>query len=117
MENVFQNPVVVKVHNGTMHSEVHLCSTCRWAFHARSSESGMEIVGCQAMGRPIQIREKIGRCTHYLDRNHPTLDAMLDIAWSLMTDKGGRSLGFLSPEELRKRGEGTSQPPTIPGFR
>ena len=116
MDNVFQNPVVLKVHNGTLRGGSNLCLTCRYAHHSQSALSGKERILCTAMSPAMPLNEPVARCSSYLDRSRPSLIDMQEIAWSLQTDKVGRSIGFLSPDDLRRRGEGWSQPPTAPGF-
>jgi hypothetical protein len=57
---------------------------------------------CNAIyNRPTELREPIAHCTAHQDKNQPTLNDMNEIAWSLMTDKGGRKIGFQSPEQRR----------------
>jgi hypothetical protein len=114
MENIYQNPVVLKVINGTRHGGTNLCLTCRNALHMQSAVTGKERILCNATQR-FEVLEPVARCTGYLDRTKPTLMDMQEIAWSLQTDKGGRSIGFMSPEQLRERGVGTGTPPN-PGF-
>jgi hypothetical protein len=117
VENIYQNPVVLKVHNGTRRSDINLCSSCRYGFHTKASLSGNELVLCMAVNPAMRVPEPLAECSTYLDRTQPTLHDMQEIAWSLMTDKGGRKLGFLSPEELRKRdGASYGQPASLPGF-
>lgn len=116
MDNIYQNPLVMKIHNGTRRSDVNLCLTCRQALHIQSSVSNKEQIRCNAT-TPFRILEPVYRCTGYLDRTKPTLMDMQEIAWTLHTDKGGRSIGFMSPEDLRRRGEGPNQVPAAnPGF-
>lgn len=113
MENIHLNSVVLKVHNGTQNSGGSLCLTCRNALHIEASRSGAETLVCLATPPPgIRITEPVGRCTGYLDRSKPTLWDMQQIAWQLMTDKGGRKIGFCSPEEMQRRSGG--QPPSQP---
>jgi hypothetical protein len=117
LENIFSNPVVLKVQNGTQRSDVNLCLSCRMALHIQSAQSSNEVLLCSASGQPpLRISEPVGKCSGYLDKNQPTLYDLRDIAWTLMTDKGGRSLGFHSPEELRERNESKGEPPSVPGF-
>jgi len=115
MQNLYSNPVVLKVINGTQRSDVHLCRTCSMGHHIQAANSGFELIRCMRFS-PLVIQEPIARCSHYLDRTRPSLQAMEEIAWSLMTDKGGRSLGFLSPEELRRREPNSLPSAPTPGF-
>lgn len=106
MENVYQNPLVLKIHNGTVQSDKSICPSCRHSQHMISAQTGRERMICQRYYNPIEMREPIARCSQYSDKNAPTLSDMQDIAWTLMTDKGGRKIGFQSPEQREKGGSG-----------
>ena len=113
MENVYQNPVVFKIHNGTVRSDTNLCASCRHCHRAVGSSSGRETLRCNLnYTYPITLREPVAHCNAYSNRNLPTLDQMMEIAWTLMTDKGGRKIGFQSPEDRRN----DSRPPGQVGF-
>lgn len=113
MENIYHNPVVLKVENGTQRSDVNLCLSCRAALHVRAAQSSNEFLLCSASGNPpMRLREPVGQCSHYQDKSKPSLYDMREVAWLVMTDKGGRSIGFLSPEELRQREQ--DSPPAAP---
>jgi hypothetical protein len=115
MENIFLNPIAQRVQNGTLRSDVNLCLSCRQALHNQSGRSGKETLVCTAIyGAPMRMTEPVAHCTAYLDRAKPTLNDMHEVAWLVMTDKGGRQIGFLSPEELRERAQGAA--PTTHGF-
>ncbi len=106
MENIYQNLVVFKIHNGTQRSTVSLCVSCRLAHRYVGSQSGRETVRCNAnYQHSIEMREPVGQCSVYQNKNLPTLADMNEIAWTLMTDKGGRKLGFQAPD--RRDGQGS----------
>lgn len=101
MENIYSNNVVIKIHNGTMRSDVNLCLTCRNGM-VRTFASGEKQVVCMAnYQHPLNMRQNVASCSAYFDKTSPTLDQMEQIAWTLMTDKGGRKLGFEPPERER----------------
>jgi hypothetical protein len=106
MENIYQNPVVFKIHNGTTRGDINLCTSCRFCHRTVASQSGRETMVCNA-NRPFAIKEPIATCNIYLDRSKPTLHDMQEIAWTLMTDKGGRKIGFQSPEQRRDGAPGS----------
>ena len=113
-DNIYSNSLVLKIANGTPRSDENLCRTCRNCQISRGASSGRESYRCFAnYNHPVMLREAMCRCSFYSDARRPTLDQMAQIAWSLMTDKGGRSIGFLSPEELRER-EQRGAPMTTP---
>lgn len=110
MENLYQNPVVFKIHNGTVRGDVNLCLGCRMSHRTVGSLSGRETITCNAnYNHPRVMREPIANCSQYQDKNKPTLSDMAEIAWTLMTDKGGRKIGFQSPEQ-RNGNSGPSAP-------
>lgn len=67
-----------------------------------SGKSGRETVLCNASYQnQVKITEPIAECSNHAEKNRPTLSDMNEIAWTLMTDKGGRKIGFQSPEQRR----------------
>lgn len=114
-DNIWTNPLVLKVNGGTPRSDENLCATCRNCHVSRGASTGRTTYRCYAnYQHPVNLTEGMAQCSHYLDTRRPTLEQMQEIAWSLMTDKGGRKIGFLSPEELRARGRDNY--PSTPGF-
>lgn len=100
MENVYHNPVVLKIHNGTVRGDVNLCLSCRFSHCTTSAQTGRDFIACNVnYSHPIRMNEAVARCNQYQDKNKPTLSDMNEIAWTLMTDKGGRKIGFQSPEQ------------------
>ena len=98
MADLHSNSVVLKVLNGTQRSDVNLCTTCACA-HVLTVESGQRHIRCnQNYQNPLTLRQAVTQCSGYLDRTRPSLQQMQDIAWTLMTDKGGRKVGFARPE-------------------
>lgn len=95
--SLYSNPIVLKIHDGTPRSDVNLCPSCRNA-HVMTEATGRKTVTCQAVyNQPRLIRNAVVSCSMYADRMQPTLSDMNEIAWTLMTDKGGRKLGFEPP--------------------
>jgi hypothetical protein len=104
MEDIYANPVVLKIHGGTPRGDRNLCSTCRQCQRTKGMNSGRETALCFASGsQPRRLSEPMVECSSYSDKRTPDLFSMKEIAWSLMTDKGGRKIGFLSPEQVRER--------------
>ena len=101
--DLYQNATVIKIQNGTDREDSNLCGSCRYSHIYTEAARGEKTVLCR-YDRPIQMRGPISACNKHSDKNRPSLDDMNEIAWQLQTNKGGRSLGFLSPEELKNRG-------------
>lgn len=100
-----------KVYGGTPSDQADLCGTCRAA--QRFTERGRDRTHCN-VGHGREITGRVSSCSMYSDRRHPMIHEFETIAWELMTNKGGRVIGFRSPQE---RHSGMSAPPTqAPGF-
>ena len=117
MEDIYSNPLVLKVLGGTSLSTENLCATCRNAQMTVGTYSGRRTVRCDAnYSHPVELREPMANCNRYSDARRPTIDQMQQIAWELMTNKGGSRIGFRSPEERRRDEYGNNVPPANPGF-
>ena len=79
-----------------------LCGSCRWSTVARRSR-GPAFIRCNQFERMIQ--SPMVDCSRYLQAGSQTQFEMEDSAWVLEVRKG-KVIGFTSPEERRKRGEG-----------
>jgi hypothetical protein len=84
----------VKVRGGTVdHGQPSLCLTCRFATIVKGSRLGDDIVHCGA------VRDRIGfavtSCTEFVERNHPSLYEMEDMAWVLRSDPKRNQVGFV----------------------
>lgn len=104
MESLYNHPVVVKIRDGTPRSDVNLCRTCRNCKITVGALTGKETYQCRVFYEFIENRrEPAATCNRYDDKRQPSIDNMEEIAWTLHTDKGDRKVGFLSPEEIKKR--------------
>lgn len=112
MEDVYQNSVVFKVRNGTERGDENLCASCANCHHFREGATGRETVSCHAnYQNPMRLRGPIARCNRYIDARRPTLNQMVEIAWQVETSKTGKTIGFISPDDLRRRGQPSSPNP------
>lgn len=104
-----------KVIGGTplIHS-VSRCTTCRYAQVLSGISLSDVRVYCRMLGQnqPVQVRQPVYECNVYDDRRMPSRYDMEQIAWVLVTNKAGRSIGFVSAEEFRLR---NNMPPPV-GF-
>lgn len=115
MDNAYQ--AAFKILGGTLRGDEDLCRTCRFAHRMRRADTNREEVRCDAnYSHPAILRGPVGECNRYNDARIPTLDMMQEIAWSLMTDRGGRKIGFHSPDQLRERGGSITSSPLKVGF-
>ena len=86
----------IKVRGGTVaHDQRSLCETCRWSTIIRGVRLQDEIVECsQLYGRNQRVLFPVTSCSRHVDRNHPTIREMEDMAWLLRSDPH-RKLGFV----------------------
>jgi len=90
----------IKIQGGTARNgEPPLCHTCRRAIVARGSRLRDEIVWCDALD--TRITYPVSFCTTYVNRQHPSLHEMEDIAWVLRTDARRRQVGFVQAKTLK----------------
>ena len=83
----------IKVNGGTARSdEPSLCMTCSSARCVRG-ERGQEITFCEQLDTRVTF--KVVSCSEYVNRQHPSLWHMEDIAWILRTDNRRRSVFFI----------------------
>ena len=104
-----------KVIGGTPNHQESRCVTCRWAQIVRSLADSSERVYCRAIGgnaRAIVMQQPIIDCNTYDDKRIPSRWDMEQIAWVLITNKAGKSIGFVSAEEFKR----SQIPPPQVGF-
>jgi hypothetical protein len=96
-----------KVRHGTpVHEGPALCRTCRHARVIAGTSLNDEVIICGELPTPYsRITFKVTECSEYKNRAVPTLGAMQEIAWQLRTDRDGRRVGFMSPDDFEKRRE------------
>ena len=100
MENIHQNPLVFKIHNGTERNDrPNLCKTCYCGQVFIGRDTGKQTVICNKPTPAVLMQEAVVSCTGYYDRTQPSLSDMQDIAWTVNTDKSGRTVGFKPPEK------------------
>ena len=92
----------IKIRGGTAdHGQAPLCHTCRHAHIIRGPRLRDEIVECAALAfENNRITFPVTFCTSYLDRQHPSLREMEEIAWVLRTDAQRRHVGFVHAQKL-----------------
>lgn len=96
-----ETPFVLKIKGGTTQGQTNLCKTCRDA-HITRDRNNQEITVCNT-GRARLIKAPIAECNRYDNEALPSLYDLKAIAWVVNTDKKTNKVGFLSPDELRKR--------------
>ena len=91
----------IKVFQGTRSVDApRLCDSCSHGVVMRGPADSEESVYCSFMERSIRMR--VTECNRYLDRAHPALWAMKEIAWVLEADSKRQKIGFITAKEWRK---------------
>ena len=94
-----------KVKHGTpIHHKPSLCLSCRNATVVKGLAESEMIVYCSALPARYDIlHHSVDQCSKYDDRRHPPpLAIMSKIAWPIVTDRSGKKIGFMSPQDYNK---------------
>jgi len=94
-----------RIHGGTARTgDPPLCTTCRHATVVKGGGLDEEIVECDRLsyGRN-RVRFGVTSCTEHINRTHPTVREMEEIAWVLRSDPKRNEIGFVKASELRPR--------------
>jgi hypothetical protein len=87
----------IKIEGGTAHEgDPPLCYTCRSATIARGPRLADEVIECHALASRITF--PVTFCTRYVNRQHPSIHEMEEIAWVLRTDASRQRIGFVQPK-------------------
>ena len=92
----------IKVRGGTVdHGRRSLCESCRWSTIIRGSKLDEQIVECDQLSyRNQRVPFPVTSCSRYLDRNHPKVREMEEIAWILRSDPHRSQVGFIRSNRL-----------------
>lgn len=91
----------IKVFQGTRSVDApRLCDSCSSGVVLRGPADSEEYVHCSEMNKPVGMR--VTECNRYVDRTHPPLWAMQEIAWVLQVDSKRQKMGFVSAKEWRR---------------
>lgn len=95
----------LKILGGTVqHGQRSLCATCKYATVVMGQSLRDEIVECAQLSSGHNlIRFPVSSCSGYLDRHHPSIREMEDLAWILRTDPKRKQIGFVQARELKPR--------------
>lgn len=89
----------IKIEGGTAREgDAPLCHTCRSATIARGPRLADELVECHAFESRITF--PVTFCTRYVNRQHPSVHDMEEIAWILRTDAKRHRIGFVQSKQL-----------------
>jgi hypothetical protein len=92
----------VRIRGGTVdHGQPSLCSSCSFSVVIKGARLGDEIVVCNLYGLRQPIRFPVTSCSGYVNRNHPSLWHMEEVAWVLRSKPGGKAVGFVEARKLK----------------
>ena len=78
-----------------------LCSSCRFSTIIKGARLGDEVVSCNWMpGERVPF--PVTSCSGYVDRTHPSLWHMEEIAWVLRSNPSRRTIGFVEARRLKE---------------
>lgn len=84
------------------HDQPSLCLSCRYATVVRGASLREEIVECRRLAEPRnRITFPVTFCNGYIDRGHPTVQEMEDLAWVLRSDPKRNQVGFVRAADLK----------------
>jgi hypothetical protein len=90
----------IKIQGGTAdNGQPSLCHTCRRATVVRGARLRDEIVQCVML--ETRITFPVSSCSGYVNRQHPGIHEMEDIAWILRTDAKRTKIGFVQAKDLK----------------
>ena len=90
----------IKIRGGTaQESEPSLCLSCRFSKVVQGVSSRDQIVECRQL--EARVTFKVTSCSEYVNRQHPLLWHMQDIAWVLRTDVRRHQIGFVRAKNLK----------------
>lgn len=92
---------MIKVYGGT-NPDKRLCDTCSFSLIMVDQNSNETIV----CGRFGKVKNKIIKCSGYVQSSATSLRSMEDIAWILVTNKTRRKVGFYPGKELKEKNYG-----------
>jgi hypothetical protein len=90
----------VRIRGGTVnHGEPPLCQSCSFSVIATGPRLGDELVACNLF-HGQRVRFPVTSCSGYLNRNHPSLWHMEEVAWVLRSDTKRKKVGFVEARKL-----------------
>lgn len=95
----------LKIEGGTaVHGAPSLCTTCRHATIVRGAALRDEIIECRLLSSDdSRIPFIVTFCNGYVDRTHPSIRDMEEIAWVLRSDTKQNQIGFVRASDLKVR--------------
>lgn len=102
--------LVLKVREGTRSDGKRLCDSCSASTIVKGAAESQEFVYCRQLPDDGLVPVRVVECSKYEDKAAPSLYNMEQIAWVLVTNKSGMSIGFVSPDKWSKEKRGEKLP-------
>jgi hypothetical protein len=95
----------LRIEGGTArHDTPSLCLSCRYATVVKGVSLRQEIIECRRLSDPQnRITFPVTFCNGYIDRGHPTIQEMEEIAWVLRSDPKRNQMGFVKASDLKPK--------------
>lgn len=95
----------LRIEGGTArHDQPSLCLSCRYATIVKGVSLRQEIVECRRLSEPHnRVAFPVTFCNGYIDRGHPSISEMEEIAWVLRSDPKRNRVGFVRASELKPK--------------
>jgi hypothetical protein len=98
---VYNSSAAIKIQGGTGKlTNSSLCRSCSFG-HIFSTHEG-EVVRCHVVSfNVVRMTKDVLECNQYRNAALPSLYQMEEIAWTLNTNKGGKTIGFEPPKKKK----------------
>ena len=95
--------ITLKIHQGTGRlTGVNLCRSCAYALMREDRQGTQVFCGIQgSAGAAHLVRSDIIECSGYSNKTMTPIHVMEQTAWTLRTEKNGRSIGFAPPADKK----------------
>jgi hypothetical protein len=95
----------LRIEGGTArHDQSSLCLSCRHATVVKGVRLREEIVECRRLAEPHnRITFPVAFCNGYINRGHPSISEMEEIAWVLRSDPKRNQVGFVKASDLKPK--------------
>ncbi len=90
-----------KVLNGTRSDATDLCPSCSRSVIVKGGRDSDETRYCHVTQN--YVKNRVAECSGYYNSDLPSIQTLYDVAWILSTDKKQNAIGFVSPQDWKKK--------------
>ena len=94
----------VYVKDGTPVEGPSLCDSCCHANIQKGYRIGEHIARCTIVSPAMRIPFRVRECTDYVDKHRQSLYEMKKVAWTILPERGKKTVGFSRPESAEDAG-------------